>query len=151
MRALALAATLSLAAVAVAAAETAAPDSENGRYSFNSVVDGVLRLDTRTGQVSQCSRNDAGWTCRAVPDERSALEIEIARLQEENATLKKELASRGQPAPDGARSPPAASGEPQLKLPSDADVDKMMAFLEKVWRRLMETMMTVQREVERKN
>jgi hypothetical protein len=150
MRALALAATLSLAAVAVAAAETAAPDSENGRYSFNSVVDGVLRLDTRTGQVSQCSRNDAGWTCRAVPDERSALEIEIARLQEENATLRKQLVAGGQPA-DGPRPPATVPGEPQLKLPSDADVDKMMAFLEKVWRRLMETMMTVQREVERKN
>src|SRR5438874_7495049 len=52
------------------------PDSENGRYSFNPVADGVLRLDTRTGQVSQCSRNDAGWACKVVPDERSALETE---------------------------------------------------------------------------
>jgi hypothetical protein len=25
--------------------------------------DGVLRLDSRTGQVSQCSRSDAGWAC----------------------------------------------------------------------------------------
>jgi len=149
MRALALAAAISLAAAAAVAAESTTPDSENGRYRFNPVADGVLRLDTRSGQVSQCSRNDAGWTCRAVPDERSALEIEIARLQEENATLKKELASRGPPAPDGSRSPPAATGEPQLKLPSDADVDKMMAFLEKVWRRLMETVMTVQRDVEK--
>jgi hypothetical protein len=91
MRLLALALTLSLAVFAVASAQTVTPDSENGRYSFNPVADGVLRLDSHTGQVSQCSRSDAGWACKVVPDERSALETEIARLQGENATLKKEL------------------------------------------------------------
>src|SRR5262245_56566843 len=53
----------------------------------------------RTGQVSQCSRSDAGGTCKVVPDERSALETEIARLQDENATLKKEPLARGLPVP----------------------------------------------------
>ena len=60
MRLFALALTLSLADFAVASAQTATPDSENGRYSFNPVADGALRLDTRTGQVSQCSRRDVG-------------------------------------------------------------------------------------------
>ena len=64
MRLLALALTLSLAVFAVASAQTVTPDSENGRYSFNPVADGVLRLDSRTGQVSQCSRSDAGWACK---------------------------------------------------------------------------------------
>jgi hypothetical protein len=93
-RLFALALTLSLADFAVASAQTATLDSENGRYSFNPVAD-VLRLDTRTGQVSQCSRSDVGWACKAVPDERSALETEIARLQGENASLKKELLAVG--------------------------------------------------------
>src|SRR5262249_25929758 len=61
MRLFALALTLSLADFAVASAQTPTPESENGRYSFNPVADGVLRLDTRTGQVSQCSRSDIGW------------------------------------------------------------------------------------------
>jgi hypothetical protein len=78
MRPFALALTLPLATFAVASAQTATPDSENGRYSFSPVADGVLRLDTRTGQVSQCSRSDAGWACKVVPDERSALENEIS-------------------------------------------------------------------------
>jgi hypothetical protein len=89
MRLFALALTLSVASFTVASAQTATPDTENGRYSFSPVADGVLRLDTRTGQVSQCSRSDAGWACKVIPDERSALETEIARLQGENATLKK--------------------------------------------------------------
>ena len=151
MRLFALAITLSLANLTVASAQTATPDSENGRYSFSPMGDGALRLDTRTGQVSQCSRSDAGWACRAVPDERAALETEIARLQGENATLKKELLARGLPVP-GVPSPPAARpSEPELKLPSDAEVDKVMSFLEKVWRRLVEMGREVQKDVERKN
>ena len=141
MRLLALALTLSLAVFAVASAQTVTPDSENGRYSFNPVADGVLRLDSRTGQVSQCSRSDAGWACKVVPDERSALETEIARLQGENATLKKELLGHGFP----------SRREPELKLPSDAEVDKVVSFLEKAWRRLLEMGREMQKDVERKN
>jgi hypothetical protein len=67
MRVFAFALALSLANFAVASAQTATPDSENGRYSFNPVADGVLRLDTRTGQISQCagamSAGPARW-CR---------------------------------------------------------------------------------------
>jgi hypothetical protein len=149
MRLFALALTLSLAGSVIALAQTAMPDSESGRYSFYPVTDGVLRLDSRTGQVSQCSRSDAGWACKLVPDERSALETEIARLQGENATLKKEVLGRGLPVPSvpGQSKP----DEPALKLPSDAEVDKVISFLEKVWRRLVEMGRNVQRDVERKN
>jgi len=151
MRLFALAITLSLANLTVASAQTATPDSENGRYSFSPMADGALRLDTRTGQVSQCSRSDAGWACRLVPDERSALETEIARLQGENATLKKELLSRGLPIP-GVPSPSGAKPEePELKLPSDAEVNKVISFLEKVWRRLIELGRNAQKDVEKKN
>jgi hypothetical protein len=132
MRLFALAIAISLAVLTTAAAETGMPDSGNGRFSFHPVADGVLRLDTRTGQVSECSRSDAGWACKLVPDERSALDPEIARLQEENARLKKELLARGPPTP-------GAPG-PDFKLPSDADV---VAFLEKAWRRLIEMGRTV--------
>jgi hypothetical protein len=151
MRLFVLAITLSLADFAAASAQTATPDSENGRYSFSAVADGVLRLDTRTGQVSHCSQSDAGWACKVAPDERSALESEIARLQSDNATLKKELLARGLPVPGGPGPSSAKPGEPDLKLPSDAEVDKVISFLEKVWRRLIEMGRTVQRDVERKN
>jgi hypothetical protein len=151
MRLFALALTLSLAPLTVVSAQTATPDAENGRYSFNPVPDGVLRLDIRSGQVSHCSQSDAGWACKVVPDERSALETEIARLQGENATLKKELLDHGLPVPGV----PGPSGpkprEPELKLPSDAEVDKVISFLEKVWRRLIEVGRNVQKDIERKN
>jgi hypothetical protein len=151
MRLITLVLTLWFTASAAASAQTATPDSESGRYSFYPVTDGVLRLDTRTGQVSQCSRSDAGWACKLVPDERSALETEIARLQGENATLKKEMLGGGLSQPGVPGVSGAKPGEPELKLPSDAEVDKVVAFLEKVWRRLVEMGRNVQRDVERKN
>ena len=142
MRRFTLAITLSLAALTTASAETATPDRD-GRFSFNPVADSVLRLDTRTGQVSECSRSRVGWACKLVPDERSALEAEIARLQEKNGRLRKELLAHGPPTP-------GAPG-PELKLPSDAEVDKVLLFLEGVWRRLIEMGKTVLKDVEKKN
>jgi hypothetical protein len=144
-------AILSLAALTTAWAETATPDRQNGRFIFNPVADGVLRLDTRSGQVSECSRSGAGWACKLGPDERSALEMEIARLQEENTRLKNERLDRGPPPAGGAGPSPAKPSEPELKLPSDAELDKMISFLDKVWRRLIEIGKTVLKDVEKKN
>jgi hypothetical protein len=135
MRLFILACAFSLATLEATSAQTA--NSENGRFSFSPVSDGVLRLDTRTGQISHCSRSDAGWVCKVIPDERSALESEVARLQGESEALKKELVARGLPVP-GAPAPATRAGEPELKLPTDADLDKMISFLEKFWRRIIE-------------
>src|SRR5262245_23801519 len=71
------------------------PDTENGRYALSPIVDGVLRLDTRTGAVSTCSNSGVGWACYAVPDERAAFDTEIGRLQAENEKLKAQLAEQG--------------------------------------------------------
>jgi hypothetical protein len=132
-------------------AQTATPDAENGRFVFNQVQDAMLRLDTRTGQVSVCSRRPAGWACEAVPDERTALENEIVRLQGENATLKKEMLARGVPLPGATKGEPSA-GKPQieLKLPSEADLDRLMGFVEKLWRRLVDMVQSVQKDIDKK-
>ena len=124
---------------APAAHAQTAPDSENGRYALNQVSDGMLRLDTRTGQVSLCAKKDTNWACNAVPDERQALESEITRLQRENGVLKKEMVTRGLPLPSGV-----AGGSPShprelnltVPLPSDAEIDRMMSAFEKMWKRL---------------
>ena len=142
MRSLPLLALSLVLSAPIAQAQTA-PDSENGRYSFSSVPDGMLRLDTRTGQVSICAKKDAGWACNTVPDERTALENEIARLQRENGALKKDMIARGLPLPGGVASAPSASQrELQLKvpLPSDAEIDRVMSAFEKMWRRLVDMM-----------
>jgi hypothetical protein len=133
-------------------AQSTVPESDDSRYTFNRVDDGYLRLDGRTGQVSICARRPAGWTCEAVPDERAALEAEIARLQGENTAVKKELLARNLPLPGTVKpEPPAAEPEePRLQLPNDADLNKVMNFVEKIWRRLVEMIATLQKDMLKK-
>jgi hypothetical protein len=135
---------------------------EGGRYSFHRMGESFVRLDAQTGQVAQCGWNATGWSCSAVPDERAALESEIARLQRENAALKRSLLAKGIELPSGIKpevaerkdEPPSAkSPDPSAgpRLPSDAELDQAMAFMKKVWRRLIEMMADLQRDMQRKS
>ena len=144
-----------------AVAAQSMPDTENGRYALAPVADGVLRLDTRTGAVSTCNNTGAGWACYAVPDERAALDAEIGRLQADNEKLKTELAAReptvpgkiDEPLPkaDSLKKPEpkVAEGERKIEipLPSDRDMDRMMSFVERAWRRLVEIANQMQKDV----
>ncbi len=87
-----------------------------------------------------------------MPDERAALEAEIARLQGENTAVKKELLARNLPLPGTVKpAPPAAEPEePRLQLPNDADLNKVMNFVEKIWRRLVEMIATLQKDMLKK-
>jgi hypothetical protein len=142
------------------------PDTENGRYTLSPVTDGIIRLDTRTGEVSTCSNNGNGWACYAVPDERAALDAEIGRLQADNEKLKTQLAERDatvtgkidEPLPktDPLKKPEPKTAEGERKieipkieipLPSDRDMDRAMSFLEQAWRRLVEMANRVQKDV----
>ena len=136
-------------ATQVALAQGALPESEDNRYTFNRADDGYLRLDGRTGQVSICTRRPVGWACQTVPDERAALEAEIARLQGESVALKKDLIARNLPLPGVAKpeQPPPKPEEPRVQLPNDADLNRVMNFMEKVWRRLVEMIVTLQKDI----
>jgi hypothetical protein len=124
-----------------------APDSADGRFTFHRADDGFLRLDGRSGQVSLCQRRSAGWECQAVPDERAALEGEIARLQSDNANLKRELLAHNLPLPGGVKPEAFGRSEDRLQLPSDAELNRAMAFVEKVWKRMVEMIVTTQKEM----
>ena len=147
-----ISAGLGVAVTSMAWGQTAAPQSDDKRYTFNRVDEGYLRLDGRTGEVSICAQRSTGWACQAVPDERAALEAEIARLQAENAAVKKELIARNLPLPGTVKPDPRAANpdEPRLQLPNDADVDKVMNFVEKVWRRLLDMIATVHKDLLKK-
>lgn len=134
-------------------ADEATPDTEGGRYTFNKVADGFVRLDTQTGAVALCNQRSVGWACLAAPEDRAVLENEIARLRSENAALKKDILSRGLPLPPGIM-PEAAgagggpgTGEVILRLPGDADVDRAMAYVNQMWHRLVEALAKAEKQV----
>src|SRR5262245_19003398 len=139
-----------LLAIAFAAcampASAQAPDADDKRFTFHKVDDGFLRLDGRTGAVSLCTRPDSGWACRTVPDEHSALEGEIARLGRENAELKHAMIDRGTALPGLPPRPPANVGTDKA-LPRDAEIDRVMAFMQRLWRRTLDMIASVQRDL----
>jgi hypothetical protein len=138
---------------------------------FHRVEGGYVRLDLRSGELASCTSSGADWNCVPGRDERAALDREIARLQRDNASLKNALLERGVPLPDGmAPSTPAASGHrsaeesiprpPQTVPPTasaptpgaeqDDEVDRIMTAVEKGWRRLVDMVMNLQRDLQKK-
>jgi len=175
-------------------------DLADKRFTYHHIDDGYLRLDLRTGEVATCRQRGAGWTCTLAPEERAALEGEIARLQRDNALLKSALLERGLPLPapqtdapapavppqtatpvpppvaQAPAGPPVASApsqadpptadpptasapprppapiptEPDLRQRDNAEVDRVMEVMERLWRRLVELMTTIQRDIQRR-
>jgi hypothetical protein len=92
-------------------AQSTNSDSDDVRYSYNRVDNGFLRLDMRSGDVSLCSSAGGRWSCEPVPDDRRALGNDIARLQRENAALKKTLLDHGLPLPNGINTETSSSSD----------------------------------------
>jgi hypothetical protein len=68
--------------------DSPAVPASGGRFTFNRIDNGFLRLDTQSGQVAYCRAQAAGWACQAVPENRSGLEADVARLQSDITVLK---------------------------------------------------------------
>jgi hypothetical protein len=144
------------AAVLIGAAALSGPaladdptlDTEGGRYVFSRQASGFLRLDTRSGAVSLCSEQPVGWACQAAPEDRAVFEGEIARLQNENAALKRVLLAHGLSLPPGVvPDAPTAQNDSALRLPSDADIDRAIAFVGHVWQRFIDAIARAQKQV----
>jgi hypothetical protein len=159
------------ACLAAPALAQATPDVENGRYTLTPMSGGFVRLDTRTGVVAHCGDKGNGWACYALPEERAALDKEIGRLLAENEKLKAQLAARepiasgktqqALPKADSLRPGAPKAGVPkagqpksadanrnsiEIPLPSDRDMDRVMSFVERAWRRLIEMAGRVHRD-----
>ena len=125
------------------------------RFAFNRVDGGFLRLDSQSGQVAFCSAHDIGWACQVVPEDRAALEKEIARLQDEVASLKSEVAALHEPPPPPR--PPADLTPPSSDQSQSEDATKLRedlararAAFESAWRRLVEIIVQLQKDMMRK-
>jgi hypothetical protein len=146
--------------IAQAQAQTTAPqDSQDSRFVFHEVDEGILRLDTRLGEMSLCSRQALGWTCRSVPDERKALDAELARVQQENAELRSALAAKAErdtaqtsgtstdvpkpeakPEPQAAAPEPTKPAEPIITRQNSGDLARVRTVVGLIWHRMVEMM-----------
>lgn len=146
-----LAAALAVLLTAPVSAQDIAGPSDSARYTFYRVQDIFLRLDVRTGRVSECSWNADGWSCKVAPDERSMLETEIDRLTASNLALKKELLTRGFALPEGINPDPPLDKRiiGETKLPP-FEFSRVTSYMGNVWRRMVAMVANLQRDTLRK-
>ncbi len=94
------------------------------RFTLAPSANGFVRLDTQTGQVSECTGTPSNLVCKSTPDERAALMAEIDRLQGKIDAW------------DAAAPAPAADQKSlELNIPDDKQVDKAFNFLERMIKR----------------
>jgi hypothetical protein len=134
------------------------------RFTFNRVDDGFLRLDNQTGQIAYCSPHSVGWACQAVPEDRTALEKEISRLKDEIAALQAQVAllhEQAPPRPPAELTPPPPPGPPTADKDQDRanqdsaklreDLERARLAFENAWRRLVEMIVNLQKDMKRKS
>lgn len=134
-----------------------------GRFSFTKVEGGFLRLDSATGHMSFCSPHTVGWACEIVPEDRAALDAEIARLQGQLANLKDEIA-KAQPQPprppaelsprqgqDQAQDQTQGQDDAKLRFPSREEMERARAALERAWQHLVDMISEFQKDLMKKN
>ncbi len=122
-------------AVLLAVTATAATAQETpGRFAMKEIEGGILRMDTKTGRISQCKKKDGDWACESIADDSAGLEDRISELKRENDALRAMLA-------DAEKAQLAAQDKARKKaeqLPTDEELDRVMAFIEKFMRRFFD-------------
>jgi hypothetical protein len=89
MPALALA---GLTAIALSLPATAAPAAGDGpRFTFEKTPDGIVRMDTRTGEMSLCREQSGDIVCRGGGNDDQSLRGEVDALRHRVDALQKRL------------------------------------------------------------
>ena len=147
-------------------ATAAQPARRGERFQFVRVGDNILRLDGDSGAVSLCNARGTDWACQALPEDRAALDRQIAQLSREIGELKSALAAQSVQSRREVESlrdelkamrlaaappPPVPErGRIELRLPTAQDYERARAVVEDAWRRLVEGVAQVQSDAMRR-
>jgi tetrahydromethanopterin S-methyltransferase subunit B len=97
--------------------------AQEGRFIMERTEDGIVRLDTFTGELSACSAAEGQMVCRMAADERRALEEQIDLLEERIAAMEKAITE--------------APTKPGDGLPSNEEIDRTFGMMEQMMRRFL--------------
>lgn len=117
---------LSLSALLISCLAGIAHSEEADRYRIEKTDKGYVRMDTRTGEVSNCEETAGQLVCRIAADERMALQEEIERLQVKLDALDARVAKLE-----------AQPSIPKALVPSDEEIDRGLDAMEKFFKRFM--------------
>ena len=133
----------------------------DGRFSMTPTKDGFIRLDKQSGAVSICANPDGQWSCRAMPDDQKALLDKLAKLEQENKTLREENRRledvMGLSPPDPGKGGEGKPGElPQppgqgFKVPTEKDLDHAFDYFEGMLKKFRERLKKFDEDQQRKD
>jgi len=133
-----------LAVAMIAASPISAQDTAAGRYTMHQADDGMLRLDTQTGDVSLCSKANDAWACKPMADDRATAK-ELERLRKENTELRAEVGRLDKmlgvdgSKPNAEMDPPRPGGEKHaFRLPSEKEVDQALNYFERMLKKFQD-------------
>ena len=106
--------TCTIAAVALLTTANIGSAVAEERYQMQTTAQGIIRLDTQPGQVSQCVFEGSNLVCKTATEDETATSQEVMRLRAENQELKKRLAQTG--------------GD----FPTDEEIDQTVSMIEKL-------------------
>lgn len=128
-----------LVAFVLLAAPGFAAEEESGRYTMERTEDGIVRLDTQTGAMSLCRRDEGRWSCESMEDGQRAMREEMDRLEAENRSLRAQIEDMEETLGLGANQGDANKSQ-KFALPSEQDVDKAFDYLEAMLKKLKDRM-----------
>ncbi len=114
-----------LIAASILSAPALAQEAKSSRYTMEKTVNGFVRLDTLTGEMSLCVEQSGQIVCKLAADERRAFEETLSDLSARVAALEQSLAAGGLP----------GAGVEAPRLPDDAEVERALGVMETVMRR----------------
>lgn len=115
---------------------------EEDGFAFVPATGDHLKIDRRTGQVSLCGDRNGRWTCTLVPDDRTAYEEEIERLQADKRRLEARVAELERSA--GV----APKAEPWFGPDEEKELDRFLDFSGEAMRRFFGLVEELKQEYE---
>ncbi len=139
-------------ALAVAGGAVLAKDQGTGRYTMHKADDGFVRLDTQTGAMSLCRKDDDEWACRSMPGGEKPADEEISQLRRENEELRaavkrlNQMLALNAPKSDDPLDP-ARPGrrDNTFRLPTEKEVDQALNYFENILRKFQERLKKLER------
>ena len=122
-----------LAVMALMVLPVVADDSTTvdvNRYTMSKTANGLVRLDTKTGQVSLCATDSTGVKCKIGADECRAYQQEIDAFD----TRLNKLQSRLSALEQDVRSGKFARGEKGLPAQAEEEFERALKLADKAFR-----------------
>jgi len=143
-----------------ASAQEAGGTGSNDRFVIEREMDGYLRLDRKTGDLSFCRIKESGLSCVSSAEERAAWAADIARLEDRIERIERELAVRD--SQDDADEPenreqdfrsqgPGQEPGSQENGEAEAELDRALDLAEKAWRRFADMIRQMKDDLARRD